>query len=119
MAKFTYNNVKNASNGHTSFKLNCGYYSQMSYKDNANSCSRSKSVDKQSAELRNLMIVCREILYHAQEFQKSAYNKGVKPRSYAFSNNVWLNSKYIKTKQNQKLETKFFEPFQIFHSVKK
>ena len=57
------------------------------------------------------MTVCRENLYHAQKFQKQAYNKGVKPRSYALSNKVWLNSKYIKTKCNQKLKAKFFEPF--------
>ena len=31
MAKFAYNNAKNASIGHISFKLNCDYYPQMSY----------------------------------------------------------------------------------------
>ena len=61
------------------------------------------------------MIVCRENLYHAQELQKRAHNKGVKPRSYAPNNKVWLNSKYIKTKQNRKLEAKFFGLFQILH----
>ena len=30
---------------------------------------------------------------------------------------VWLNSKYIKTKQNWKLEIKFFELFQVLHLV--
>ena len=44
------------------------------------------------------MTVCHENLHHAQELQKQAHDKGVKPRSYAFSNKVWLNSKYIKTK---------------------
>ena len=61
------------------------------------------------------MTVCWKNLYHAQELQKQAYNKGVKPKSYAFSDKVWLNSKYIKSKQNRKLETKFFEPFQVLH----
>ena len=32
--------------------------------------SKSKSVDKLSAELRELMIVYQENLYHAQEVQK-------------------------------------------------
>ena len=32
MAKFAYNNAKNASTGHTPFELNCGYHLQMSYK---------------------------------------------------------------------------------------
>ena len=63
------------------------------------------------------MIVCRENLYHAQEFQKQAYNKGVKPRSYASDNKVWLKSKYNKTKQNWKLEAKFFKPFSVLHLV--
>ena len=57
------------------------------------------------------MTVCRENLHHAQELQKRAHDKGVKPRSYAPGDKVWLNSKYIKTKQNRKLEAKFFGPF--------
>ena len=47
-------------------------------------------------------------LYHAQKFQKRANNKGIKPKSYALNDKIWLNSKYFKTKQNQKLKTKFF-----------
>ena len=43
----------------------------------------------------------------------------MKPRSYTLNNEVWLNSKYIKTKQNRKLKTKFFGLFQILHSVGK
>ena len=35
------------------------------------------------------------------------------------SNKVWLNSKYIKTKQNRKLEAKFFGPFQVLYPVAK
>ena len=65
------------------------------------------------------MIVCQENLHHTQELQKRAHNKGIKPRSYAPSDKVWLNSKYIKTKQNQKLEAKFFGPFRVLHPVGK
>lgn len=32
-------------------------------------------------------------------------------------NHIQLNSKYINTKQNQKLEEKIFRPFQIFYFV--
>ena len=32
---------------------------------------------------------------------------------------VWLNNKYIKTKQNRKLEARFFGPFQVLHPVGK
>ena len=65
------------------------------------------------------MIVCHENLYHAQELQKQAHNKGVKPRSYAPNDNVWLNTKYIKIKQNRKLEAKFFGPFRVLHPIGK
>ena len=47
------------------------------------------------------------------------YNKGVKARSFAPYNKVWLNSKYIKTKDNQRLKAKFFGLFQGLHSVSK
>ena len=65
------------------------------------------------------MIVCRKNLHSAQEHQKRAHDKGVKPRTYAPDEKVWLNSKYIKTKHNRKLETKFFGPFQVLHPVGK
>ena len=115
MAKFAYNKAKNASTGHTLFELNCGYHPRMSYKKKVDPRSKLKSADELSAELRELMIVCRENLHHAQELQKRAHDKGVKPRSYAPGDKVWLNSKYIKTKQNQKLEAKFFGPFRVLH----
>ena len=36
-----------------------------------------------------------------------------------FNKKVWLNSKYIRTKQNRKLEAKFFGPFWVLHLVGK
>ena len=67
IAEFAYNNAKNASTGHMLFELNCSYYPQMSYKDDINPRSKSKSVENLLAKLRELMIVCRENLHHAQE----------------------------------------------------
>ena len=119
MAEFTYNNAKNASTGHTPFELNCGFHLWMSYKDDVDPHFQSRSADELSAELRELMIVCRENLHHAKKLQKRAHDKGVKPRSYAPGEKVWLNSKYIKTKRNQKLEAKFFGPFRKLHPVGK
>ena len=119
MAEFTYNNAKNASTSHTPFKLNCGLHPQVFFKDNVDSCSKSCSADELAKELREMIEICQQHLLHAQELQKRAYDKGVKPRSYAPSEKVWLNSKYIKTKQNQKLEAKFFGPFQILYLVGK
>ena len=58
-------------------------------------------------------------IYYVQELQKQAHNKGVKPQSYAPGENVWLNSKYLKIKQNCKLETKFFNLFWVLHPINK
>ncbi len=65
------------------------------------------------------MTICQKNLQYTQELQKQHYDKGTKLRSYAPSNKVWLNSKYIKTKQNRKLEAKFFWPFRVLHLVGK
>ena len=67
MAKFAYNNTKNASIGHTPFELNCGYHLRMSYEEEVDSHSKSKSADELSVELKKLMIVCRENLHYAQK----------------------------------------------------
>ena len=119
MAEFAYNNAKNASIGHTLFELNCGYHFWMLYKEDIDSRFQSKLADELSAELRELIIVCQENLYHTQELQERAYNKGVKPQSYALGKKVWLNNKYIKTKRKRKLEAKFFRPFWVLHLVGK
>ena len=65
------------------------------------------------------MIICQENLHHTQKLQKQANHKGIKPRSYAPSDKVGLNSKDIKIKQNQKFEAKFFGPFRILYPVGK
>ena len=119
MAELAYNNAKTANTGHTLFELNCGYHPYVSFEENTNPCSQSKTADELSTKLRELITVCRENLYYAQKLQKQANNKDVKPRSYAPSEKVWLNSKYIKTKRNQKLEAKFFEPFQVLYPIGK
>ena len=117
MAEFAYNNAKHVSMGYMSFKLNCGYHLRVSYKEDVDPHSRSKATDELTKKLRNLIAAYRENLQHAQELQKQAHNKGTKPRSYASNKKVWLNSKYIKTKRNRKLEAKFFGTFRVLHSV--
>ena len=119
MAKFAYNNTKNASTGHMPFKLNCGYYFCVSFKKDTDSCSQSKTANELLAELWELMTICRENLHHAQDLQKPAHNKGVKPRSYVPGDKGWLNNKYIKIKCSQKFEAKFFGLFQVLHLVGK
>ena len=71
------------------------------------------------AELQELMTICRKNLHPTQKLQKQAYNKGIKPKNYVLDEKIWLNSKYIKTKWNQKLEVKFFGPFWVLHLVGK
>ena len=88
MVEFAYNNAKNASTSHIPFKLNCGYHPWMSYEEEVDSRSKSKSADKLSAKLRELMIICQENLYHAQKFQKWADNKSVKPRNDALGDKI-------------------------------
>ena len=65
------------------------------------------------------MAACQQNLYHAQELQKQAHDKGVKPQSYALGDKVWLSSKDLKTKRNCKLEAKFLGPFRVLHPISK
>ena len=60
MAEFAYNNAKSASTGHTPFELNCGYHSRMSYEEDIDPRSKSKSVYKLSAKPWELISVCQE-----------------------------------------------------------
>lgn len=86
------------STNYTLFELNCGYHSYISYKKDINLCFKSKAADKLLMEFQELMTVYKKNLHHAQELQKTVYDKAMKPRSYAFGDKVWLNSKYMKTK---------------------
>ena len=119
MAEFVYNNAKNPSIDYTPFKLNYSYHPKVSFEKNTNPCFKSKSAEKSSVELRKLITVYRNNIYYAKKFEKQAYNKRVKLRSYAPGNKIWLSSKYIKTKQNRKLKAKFLKPFWGLHLVGK
>ena len=101
------------------FELNFRYYFQVSYEEDINPRFKSKLAVKLLAKLQKLITVCCKNFYYAQELQKKADNKGTKPKNYAPGNKIWLNSKYIKIKQNQKLEDKFFKSFRVLHLVSK
>ena len=58
MAKFTYNNAKNASTGHTPFELNCGYHPKVLFKEDIDPHLKSRSTDKLARELKELIEVC-------------------------------------------------------------
>ena len=65
MAKFAYNNAKNASISYTSFELNCGYHPRVSYKEDLDLRSKFKAADELAGKLRELMISYQENLRHA------------------------------------------------------
>lgn len=50
MAEFIYNNNKNISIGYILFKLNYRYYFWLFYKEDNDSCSKLKTIDKLSAD---------------------------------------------------------------------
>ncbi len=119
MAESAYNNAKNANTDYTPFKLNCGYHLRVSFREDVDPYSRTRSTNKLAKELRELMKVCCQNLLYAQELQKKAHDKGVKSHCYASGEKVWLNSKYLKMKRNKKFENKFFGFFQVIHIVEK
>ena len=51
MADFAYNNTKNASIGYTPFELNCGYHPRVSYEEDLDPCSKSRTAEELSSEL--------------------------------------------------------------------
>ncbi len=65
MAEFVYNNAKNISTGHIPFKLNCGYYFKVVFKEDIDSHSRFCSTNELVEKLRELMEVCYQNLLYA------------------------------------------------------
>lgn len=88
MAKFAYNNLKNASMGHTPFEHDCRYYPRVFFEDEYNTYSRSFSADRLAMELRKLITIYRQNLLYTQDIQKQTYDKGVKLCSYTPSKKV-------------------------------
>ncbi len=112
--------MKNANTRHIPFESNCGYYPHTSYQEDVDLYSQLKSVKKLANKLRDLIMICRENVYHIQKLRKLYHDKATKSRSYMPGNKIWLNSKYIKTKnRNYKLEDKFFRHVRVLHLVEK
>ena len=119
IAEFAYNNAKNASIGYTLFELNCGYHPRVSYKEDLDPYLKSKFAEELFFELWKFITVCQRNLYYAQELQKRAYDKCVKPENYALGNKVWLSSKHLKAMRNCKLKAMFFGLFWVLHPIGK
>ena len=62
MAEFAYNNAKNTSTDYILFELICDFHSKISYEENVNLRSMSKTVDQLAFELQTLMSICRKNL---------------------------------------------------------
>ena len=68
MAEFIYNNVKNISTSHIPFELNCEYHFCVSYEQDFDLRSKSRTTEEFSFEFLDLMTVYQQNLYFAQEF---------------------------------------------------
>ncbi len=64
MVEFAYNNTKNASTNHISFEFNCGYHPRVSFEEDVDPRSRSRSANELAEKLRELMEVCCQNLLH-------------------------------------------------------
>lgn len=58
MAAFSYNNIKNDSNSHTLFELNCEYHLSVSFEDDIDLRSKSCSANKLAEKLKKLIEIC-------------------------------------------------------------
>lgn len=67
IATFPYNNDKNTSCGHISLELNCNYNLHALFQDEAHLCSKFRPIDKPDKELRDLILICQQNLFHIQE----------------------------------------------------
>lgn len=72
IAEFAYNNNKNASTSHMSFKLNYGYHPHIFFEDEVKPYSRYRSANKPAKKLRELISICHQNLLHIQEPQKAS-----------------------------------------------
>ena len=100
MTEFTYKNVKNASISHTSLKLNCSYHPQVFFKDNIDFCSKYYFANQTGKRAKKINRYLPIKPIPRSKTPKKLYDKGVKPQNYASGEKIWLNSKYIKIKQN-------------------
>lgn len=105
MAEFAYNNMKNISMDHISFKLNCGFHPKVFLGGKCQSLLPIK-IDRQAgkwAQRADDYLQTKPLIY--TRALRQYYNNHAKPWNYASGKKVWLNNKYIKSKQNCKLKT--------------
>lgn len=77
-----------------------------------------KPPNEMLCKIYELITVCQKNPNYTQKLQKRSYDKNAKPKSYIPGNKVWLNNKYIETKQDCKLKAKIVSLFQVLHTIK-
>ena len=81
MAEFAYNNSRQASTMMSPFEALLGYHPRMSYEDNCDPRSKSRTAD-------GLMKELKVNLKESQELQTLYHNKHVKERTYRSGESV-------------------------------
>ena len=119
MSEFAYNNSRQASTTTSPFEALLGYHPRMSYEDNRDPQSKSRTADENAAALQDLMKELKMNLTESQELQTLYHNKHMKERSYRSGESVWLSEKHVKIKRNSKLEHKYLGPFEMVEAVGK
>ena len=71
IAKFAYNNIRNASTSYIFFKLNCRYHPYVSYKEDLNLYLKSKTIEKLFFKLQNLIGLLAKFLPCLKIFKAS------------------------------------------------
>lgn len=92
------------------FEALLGYHPRISYEDNRDPRSKSRTAGENAATLRDLIKELKVNLTESQELQTIYHNKHVKERTYRPGESVWLSGKHIKTKRKPKLEHKYLGP---------
>ena len=70
MAKFAYNNAKNATTGYMSFELNCSNHVCVLFKEDINPCFWLKIIDKLLLKLQKQMTIYQKNLHYVKKLQK-------------------------------------------------
>ena len=70
-----------------------GYNARMSYKDNCDPRSKSRTADENAAALYNLMKKSKVNLTESEELHALYYNREVKERTDRPGDSVWLSGK--------------------------
>lgn len=96
MVEFAYYNIKNIRIKFFFLSFNYDYHFHNFFKKSLNFYFKSKLIKNLSTKLKDLINIYKETFF----LFKTANNKSVKLWDNILNKKIWLNSKYIKIKQN-------------------